>query len=216
MSELKARSLAFAREPVSVVVLLQHVEQRAPVADFRQLRDLGARRQELVHRPFDVGVGEPRQRAQLGVLRDVGDDVEAARQVTQHDRRDTGDEHAPHGARPRARLERRVERADEAGALDDGPVVERVRVTGQQPVGEVVDLHAVELAGGRDRGGRDAGAAGGLRRARRQDLEEDRRVREHVAGAQLGAQGTIHRVDRALDAPPRLYPAADMTDDEPT
>ena len=36
-------------------MLLQHVEERAPIADLRQRREIGARYQELVQGPIDAG-----------------------------------------------------------------------------------------------------------------------------------------------------------------
>jgi hypothetical protein len=60
-------------------------------------------------------------------------------EVVEHERRDAGDEDAPHRARTRARLERRVERAHEPRPRDDR-VVRVLRAPGEEPVGEVVVL----------------------------------------------------------------------------
>src|SRR5262249_13042578 len=56
------------------------------------------------------------------------------------ERRDPGDEQARQAARTGAFLELRVEGTDEAGALDDGLVVELLPALGEQAVGEAVVL----------------------------------------------------------------------------
>src|SRR5262249_36184674 len=94
--------------------------QPATIADLWLGCDVWARGQELAERPLHVGVGEAGKGVETRDLRDVGGDVEAAREIVEEERRDARDEHAAHRAGPGAGLEGPVEGPHKARARDGG------------------------------------------------------------------------------------------------
>ena len=124
-------------EAITVVVPLHRVDQRRAIRDARIRHEMRLAGEELVRGALHLRAGEAGHRAELILLGDVADDVEAAREVVEHDGRHARHEHPAQRPGAGSGLEGRVEAADEPGAPDDG-LVERLIAVGQQAIGEVV------------------------------------------------------------------------------
>ena len=124
-------------KPITVVILAERIEQFVTVADARIVLQVGLFSDQDINGPFDIGLGKTRERIEFGPLRNVRNDVEAARQVVEHDGRYACNERARNGGRGGERLEARVKTPHESRRFDQF-LVDVVAPVSEQAITEVI------------------------------------------------------------------------------